>query len=99
MATATLTWTLPTTRVDGSPLAVTDIASVHIFDGGVEIDHVGAVTSFTTDVLTVGQHDFTVTVTDTTGHTSAASNVSSVTVVAVLANPSPVSDLTAVLNP
>jgi hypothetical protein len=59
----------------------------------------GAGTSFTTGVLTVGVHNFTVVVQDTTGHRSAASNVASVTVPATAANPAAVTDLAATLNP
>lgn len=105
MSTATLTWVLPTTRVDGTALDVSEIASVSVFDSGsitpsVAIGSVaGAGTGFTTDVLTVGDHGFTVEVVDTTGHVSAASNVALVTVPAVLAAPSPATALTAVLNP
>jgi hypothetical protein len=100
MSTATLTWTLPTTRVDGSPLAATDIASIDIFDSGAAIGNApGAATTFTTGVLTVGAHGFTVVVNDTTGHQSAPSNVASVTVAPTLAVPSAVTDLAAVLNP
>jgi hypothetical protein len=100
MATATLTWTNPTTRVDGSPLAASDIAHVEIFDmttsGSTSFGF--GTSPFTTPVLNVGDHAFTVVVTDTTGHSSSASNVASVTVSATLASPAPVSDLAAVLN-
>jgi hypothetical protein len=104
MATATLTWTNPTTRVDGSPLAATDIGGINVFDSAapdptVPIASLLAVTSFTTGTLTVGAHSFTVVVVDTTGHSSAPSNVVTVTVAATLSNPSPVTDLAAVLNP
>jgi len=100
MATATLNWTNPTTRTDGSPLAATDIDHIDVFDAGVNIGTVhGALTTFTTGLLTVGTHSFTITVTDTTGHTSAPSNIASVTVPITLASPSAVTDLTAVLNP
>jgi large repetitive protein len=105
MATATLKWTAPTTRTDGTPLSPDTIASTDIFDSNsvtplVPIGTVlGAAITFVTGVLTVGVHNFTVVVTDTSGHVSAASNVASVTVPATLANPSAVTDLTAVLNP
>lgn len=62
MSTATLTWVLPTTRVDNTALASTEIASIAVFDSAsvtpaVAIGSVaGAGTSFTTDILTVGDH-------------------------------------------
>jgi len=105
VATATLTWTPPTTRTDGTRLGPDEIASASIFDtaapdptiaiGAVQ----GAAGTFTSDVLNVGVHNFTVITNDTTGHVSASSNVASVTVPAVLANPSAVADLAATLNP
>jgi len=33
LATVTLTWTAPTTRTDGSPLAADALAGTHIFSG------------------------------------------------------------------
>lgn len=104
MATASLTWTVPATRTDGSALPPDQIASIAIFDTAAAnptvpiATTVGAAASFTTNVLSVGVHNFTVVVNDTTGHASAASNVASVTVPAVLANPSAVTDLAATLN-
>jgi len=104
MATATLKWTDPTTRTDGSALAPTDIAGVDIFDTAapnpdILIGHVlGGVGTFTTDTLTVGDHAFTVVVTDTAGHKSAASNAVHIAVEATQAAPSPVADLSATLN-
>ena len=103
--TATLTWILPTTRIDGSSLASTDIASVSVFDVSTEdpSHHMlgtatGPATTFTTGTLTVGFHNFTVGVVDTAGHVSADSNVASVEVKSTLADPSPATGLTAVLN-
>lgn len=104
MTTATITITPPTTRVDGTPLALTDIDHIDIFDAAsatpaVAIGTVkGPGTTFTTGTLAVGGHGFTAVVTDTTGHVSAASNVATVTVPATLANPSPAT-ITATLNP
>jgi len=104
MSTATLTWTLPTTRVDNTPLAPGDIAQVDIYDTSSPTPDVpifslaGGGTSYTTDVLAVGVHNFWVAVQDTTGHRSAPSNMATVTVPAVLANPSAVTDLAATLN-
>ncbi len=105
MSTATLTWVNPTTRVDNTALAPTDIASISVFDSAsvTPLTAIGTVagagTTFTTDVLTVGDHGFTVEVVDTTGHVSAASNIATVTVPATLAAPSPATALVAVLNP
>ena len=105
MATATLTWTPPATRTDGTVLTPDQIAGADIFDSAssTPTTPVGSVSgasgSFTTDTLAVGVHNFTVITRDTTGHSSAASNMASVTVPAVLANPSAVTDLAAVLNP
>jgi len=104
MTTATLKWTDPTSRTDGSALAPSDIARVDIFDTAAPDPSraigsvLGGVQTFTTDALTVGTHTFTVVVTDTTGHVSAASNTATVTVAATLAAPNPVADLTAALN-
>jgi hypothetical protein len=105
MSTATLTWTLPTTRVDGSPLPTSDIAQINVFDqamlipGNIMIGSVpGPATTFTTGVLTVDTHGFTVVVQDTTGHMSVASNVATVVVPATQSNPNPATDLVAVLN-
>ena len=104
MANATLNWTNPTTRVDGSPLEAADIASIDVFDTGASDPATpvaslqGAATTLTTDTLTVGNHVFTVVVNDTTGHKSAPSNGAAITVPATLAAPSAVADLAATLN-
>ncbi len=107
MSTATLTWSPPTTRTDvpPTPLPPDQIAGADIFDSAsltptMPIGSVmGAAGTFMTAVLSVGLHNFTVVTRDTTGHSSAPSNVASVTVVATLANPSAITDLVAVLNP
>ncbi len=103
MSTATLTWTPPTTRTDGTPLTPDQIANATIFDDAATPPMIGTVTgaasTFMTPVLSVGIHNFTVVTNDTTGHSSAPSNVASVTVVATLANPASITDLAAVLNP
>ena len=107
MSTATLTWTPPTTRTDGSTLPPDQIAGADIFDtaslptpgGSPPIGSViGATGTFMTGVLSVGPHGFTVVTRDTTGHSSAASNIASVTVPATQANPSAVTDLAAMLG-
>jgi hypothetical protein len=105
VSTASLTWTAPTTRTDGSALTPAEIASTDIFDSASSTPALpigtvqGAANAFTTTVLSVGPHSFTVIVRDTTGHSSASSNVASVTVPATLASPTAVSDLAATLSP
>jgi len=106
VTTATLTWTNPTARIDGSPLDPSDILFLEIFDdtgdgsGPVLIGSpTGPDTDFTTQALAVGSHTFTVVVNDTTGHKSTASNAAVVTVPATQAIPEAVVDLAAVLNP
>jgi hypothetical protein len=105
MATVTLTFTDPTTRMDGSALPPASIASVDIFDSvdGNRASQIGTVQTtgltFTTGVISAGVHAFTAVVNDTTGHSSAASNVVTVTVVTTIAPPSPITDLAGVLNP
>jgi hypothetical protein len=105
MSTTTLTWTNPTTRVDGSALAPTDIASIDVFDSanpapaGPIASILGDPVTYTTDVLSPGDHGFTVVVNDTAGHASSLSNVASVTVVPVVAAPTAVTNLAATLNP
>lgn len=104
MTIATLRWKDPSTRVDGSPLAAGDIGSVSIRDitsDGVETEIgsvLSGVQSFTTGVLSVGDHAFSVVVHDTAGHSSVRSNVAAVTVVATLAAPSPATELVAELS-
>jgi hypothetical protein len=104
MSTATLTWTLPTTRIDGTTLSPSEIASVDIFDAASTTPTVaignapGAATSFTTGTLSVGDHSFTVVVNDTTGHVSGPSNAATLTVPATLAVPSAATNLAATLN-
>ncbi len=105
VTTAALKWTNPTTRVDGSALAPSDIASIDIFDTaspGAPIGNVVGGTpasTFVTGVLAVGAHSFTVVVIDTAGHKSDPSNVASGTVAATLANPSAVTDLAVTFSP
>lgn len=106
MSTANLSWLLPTTRVDGSPLALSDIASVEVFDsvGASAPVKIGSVTvdpknSFTTPTLDPGTHVFTVAIVDQNGTSSIFSNATSLIVpVPKPAEPEPVTDLTAVLN-
>jgi hypothetical protein len=97
VATVTLTWTAPTTRVDGSPLAPEQIAGTHIFDGTSEIGAAqGAANTFTTGVLPAGEQVFTVVVHDTDGNASAPSNAAAATIAS--AAPAAVSDLKVTVN-
>lgn len=109
MATATLKWTLPATRVDGSPLDAGDITLVDVLDNGAVISTLpGQPQDYTTDMLTPGDHAFTVIVQDSGGRRSDASNSASINVPDVapppppppadVAGPSPVADLSATLN-
>jgi hypothetical protein len=103
LTTATLTWTDPTTRVDGTALAPNEVASIDIFDTaspGAAIGNVpGGAQKFTTGTLSVGDHSFTAVANDTSGHKSAPSGAATVTVLPTLAAPNPPSGLTATLNP
>jgi hypothetical protein len=97
MATATLTWTPPTKRTDGTALAPDQIAGTHVFDGTNEIGTApSAAATFTTPTLPPGDHSFTVVVHDATGGVSAASNAAALVVPE--SPPAPVTDLAAVLN-
>jgi trigger factor len=108
VSTVTLKGTTPIARTDGSALALTDIASIDVFDdvgdgnGPQNIGSVpnpGATFEFTTGVLTAGvTHNFTVVVNDTTGHKSAPSNAIPIPVPATLAAPNAVADLVGTLN-
>lgn len=107
MSTLTITWVLPTVRSDGSPLALSEIASVSIFDMGASNPSVpvsvipSAVTSATIDPV-VGDHGFTVVVTDTAGRVGLPSSpVAMVTVpppVVVIAPPGPPTDVKAIFT-
>lgn len=106
--TATIAGTTPTKRIDGSDLALTEIASIDIFDdigdgnGPQKIGSLpgpAATFSFTSGVLQTGKtHSFDVVVNDTAGHSSAISNIGQVFVPATLAAPEAVNDLTVTLN-
>jgi hypothetical protein len=107
VTTATLAGTTPVTRVDDSVLALTDIQEIDVYDdigdgkGPQKIGSIpapAATFTFTTGVLSVGNHIFTGIVLDTSGHSGAPSNAAAVTVAATLAAPSPISDLTVTLN-
>lgn len=103
MQTIHLTWDLPTTRVDGTPLAPTDIAQVTVLDqfSGNTSQLPGDATSFDTGDVTgqTGDHTFSVVVIDTQAP-PVSSSVAQVTVTvpaAALAAPSPVANLAGTL--
>jgi hypothetical protein len=94
-----LTWTTPTTRIDGTALALTDIAATRVLRNGTDLAKVVAVTgamAFTDSTPLTGSDVYEV-VTDTTdGLTSADSNAVTITVPA--ANPaSAITDLAGTL--
>lgn len=99
MATATLTWVLPTLDVNNNPLPTSAITSVTILNNGAQFDSVtGAATTYTSPTLSPGTYNFTVVVNDAAGG-SAPSNVASVTVpTPALGVPQPATNLVAVLN-
>jgi hypothetical protein len=99
MTKALLKWVDPTTRVDGSALASSDISSITIHDDtdGLVGSVLPGVQTFTTSTLSVGDHSFYAIAHDTSGHSSGRSNVASVTVTPTLANPAAPSGLTAEL--
>lgn len=108
VTTATIAGTTPITRVDGSALNLSDITAILVFDDigdGNGPQQIGTVPNpeanfaFTTGVLAVATHTFTVIVDDDSGHASATSNAAQLTVAPTLANPSAVTNLTAVANP
>lgn len=87
MYTETLTWILPTTRADGSPLAVADIAQINLYDSAnappttpLKTITDPTILSFTTGALAPGAHSFTVEFVDSAGDISPPSNAVAVTV-------------------
>lgn len=79
----TFSWTAPTERTDGSPLAAGDIAGYTLScDGGVIAKPGATVTTFKlATALAAGAHACSMTVTDTAGTESAMSNTVNFTVV------------------
>ena len=94
-------FTAPTTRKDGTPLALDDINFFSLTRNGTEIQKLSPtapVISWTDDTPLTGSDDYEVFTITKDGFTSDASNDAIVTVVA--ANPaSAVTDLTATFNP
>jgi kumamolisin len=97
-ASATLRWTVPTVRTDGTALPAGQVAGADIYDGATPIGNVtGAVAVFVTGALTPGSHTFTVVTRDTDGGKSTPSN--GATGVNQLAPPAAITDLTVVIRP
>lgn len=81
-SSATLSWTIPTTRTDGSSLSLSEIDGFRIYMGSTEdslamtIDlNEGTATSYTVMDLTVGNYVFSVTTYDIDGNESGLSNL------------------------
>ena len=95
-----LTWTTPTTRIDGTPLALTDIAATRVLRNAADLAKVVAVAgamTFTDSTPLTGSDVYEVLTDTTDGLTSADSN--SVTITVPGANPaSAITDLAGVLN-
>lgn len=111
--TVTLTWTWPTTRGDGSALALSAIGSITIFDSFTPVPGAPgtAITcnagtfpptattgSCTTGVLAAGLHGFTAQVFDTSSPPLAGADSVTVSVTVPLSGPAAVTNLAGKLN-
>ena len=84
---ADLAWQIPTTRTDGSPLALSEIAGYRIYIGSssdnlsmiVDLND-GTATRYTVSDLASGSYFFSVTTYDTDGNESAFSNIAQKTI-------------------
>jgi hypothetical protein len=99
MSTVTLSWTPPTTYTDGSNLPASDIARTDIYNGTTKMGESTTEGAFTTDVLDVGTYNFTAVTVAVDGGQSDPSNMVTVTINAVTKVPSPITNLTAKVNP
>ncbi len=94
-----LTWTTPSTRIDGTALALTDIAATNVSRNGVIIGSpiaVAGTMAFTDSTPLTGSDIYTVDTVTTDGLVSADSNAITITVPA--ANPaSAITDLAGTL--
>ena len=76
-----LNWDIPSTKVDGSPISLSDIGGYRIYEGTNEnnvsmlIDISSVTTTYTVTGLSVGTHYFYVTTYDSQGQESPFSNV------------------------
>jgi hypothetical protein len=82
IGTAALSWEIPATRTDGTPLAISEIDGYRVYMGSSENDLVmivdlndGTQTSYTVTDLTTGSYHFAVTTYDTDGNESLYSNI------------------------
>ena len=94
-----LTWTTPSTRIDGTPLALPDIAATNVSRNGTIIGSpiaVAGAMAFTDSTPLTGSDVYTVDTVTTDGLVSADSNAVTITVAA--ANPaSAITDLAGTL--
>ena len=82
MGTATLSWEIPTSRSDGTPLALSEIEGYRLYIGpsqdnlSIFMDlNDGSITNYTVNNLPIGNHYFSVTTYDTDGNESPYSNI------------------------
>ena len=98
-----LSWTTPTTRVDGSPLALTDIQATNVRRNDVIIASPVAISgtmNFSDTTPLTGDDTYTVETVTTDNLVSAQSNAVTITVAPPVGSPpSAITDLTAVLVP
>ncbi|MGD8589000.1 MAG: putative Ig domain-containing protein, partial [Chromatiales bacterium] len=80
--TAALSWQIPTTRTDGTPLTISEIEGYRVYMGDADDNLVmivdlndGTQTSYTVTDLTAGNYHFAVTTYDTDGNESLYSNI------------------------
>jgi hypothetical protein len=88
--TATVLWTLPTTRINGQPFSPSDISSVQLFDG-TELLGIceGPCNSMQSGDLGPGVHSFAVIVVDTSNRMSALSAASIITLYSITLSVNP----------
>jgi kumamolisin len=96
-AAASLRWTVPSVRTDGTPLPAAQVAGADVYDNATLVGSVtGAIGTFVTGTLTPGSHTFTVITRDTAGSRSAPSN--GAIGVNEPAPPTAITDLTVMIN-
>jgi len=105
MANVTLQWTIPSTRVDGTPFTLSDVDNVKIYRSGSLISTnstvVGPSNHYTDTDVPSGSWDYTVTTTLKGAAESSHSNVAHVDIAIVQPTPSSasaVSDLSATVS-